>query len=68
MIQTGGTAMVRRSVLSPEAKLMLETAEAKRLAKARARITKMLAKKRGDLERMPLSGKAALAAIKAGKW
>jgi hypothetical protein len=60
--------MVRRSVLSPEAKLMLETAEAKRLAKARARITKMLAKKRGDLERMPLSGKAALAAIKAGKW
>jgi hypothetical protein len=47
---------------------MLEVAEAKRLAKSRARITKMLAKKRGDLAKMPLSGKAALAAIKAGKW
>jgi hypothetical protein len=48
--------MTRRSPLSPEAKI------------ARARIASMLAKKRGDLKRMPLSGKAALAAISAGKW
>jgi hypothetical protein len=34
--------------------------EAKRLAKARGRIAKMLAKKNGDTKRMPLSGRAAL--------
>jgi hypothetical protein len=60
--------MVRRSALSPEAKLMLDQAEARRKAKSRARIVLLLAKKRGDLKRMPLSGKAALRAIKAGKW
>jgi hypothetical protein len=47
---------------------MLEVAEAKRRAKARARIAKLLAKQRGDLTKMPLSGKAALAAIKSGRW
>jgi hypothetical protein len=60
--------MVRRSALSAEAKLMAAELEDKRRAKARARIAKLLAKKRGDLQKMPLSGKAALAAIKAGKW
>jgi hypothetical protein len=60
--------MVRRSALTPEAKLLLDQAEAKRLAKSRARIAKLLATKRGDTQRMPPSGKAALAAIKAGKW
>lgn len=33
-------------------------------AKARGRIDKMKAKQRGDLKRMPLTGKAALAAIR----
>jgi hypothetical protein len=60
--------MVRRSPLSAEAKLLADGLETKRRAKARARIAKLLAKQRGDLKRMPLSGKAALAAIRAGKW
>ncbi len=41
-------------------------AEEKRRAKARGRIAKMQAKRRGDLGRMPLQGKAALEAIKRG--
>ena len=60
--------MVRRSPLTPEAELIAIVLEQRRLAKARARIAKLLAKKRGDLKRMPLSGKAALAAISAGRW
>lgn len=35
-------------------------------AKARGRIEKLKAKQRGDLKRMPLEGKAALAAIREG--
>jgi hypothetical protein len=60
--------VVRRSPLSPEAALLLRGIEARRKAKAKGRIAKLHAKKRGDLKRMPLFGKAALAAIKAGKW
>jgi hypothetical protein len=60
--------MVRKSPLSPEATLLLQQIEARRKAKARARIAKLLAKRRGELKRMPLSGKAALAAIKTGTW
>jgi hypothetical protein len=60
--------MVRRSQLSAEAKLLQEQIENKRRAKSRARIAKMLAKKRGETTRMPLSGKAALAAIRNGRW
>jgi hypothetical protein len=60
--------MVRRSPLSAEAKLLVDAIEAKRLAKARARIAKLKAKQRGDLAKMPLSGRAALAAIRSGKW
>jgi hypothetical protein len=60
--------MVRHSPLSPEAKLLADEIETKRRAKSLARIAKLLAKQRGDLKRMPLSGKAALAAIKAGRW
>jgi hypothetical protein len=60
--------MIHRSPLSPEATLLLNQIEDRRRAKARARIAKLLAKKRGHLRRMPLSGKAALAAIKAGQW
>jgi hypothetical protein len=60
--------MTRRSPLSPEATLLLNAIEHKRLIKARARIARMLAKKRGDLRKMPLTGKAALKAIAAGAW
>jgi hypothetical protein len=60
--------MVRRSPLDDEAKALADDLEARRRAKSRARVAKMLAKKNGDTKRMPLSGKAALAAIKAGKW
>jgi hypothetical protein len=38
--------------------------EAKKTAKARGRIATMKAKKAGDLKKMPLTGKAALAAIR----
>ncbi len=41
-------------------------AEEKRKAKARGRIAKLKAKQRGDLSRMPLTGRAALDAIKRG--
>ena len=56
------------SPLTAEAMLLLNEIENKRKAKSRGRIAKLLAKKRGDLKRMPLSGKAASAAISAGKW
>jgi hypothetical protein len=60
--------MVRKSPLTAEALLLADQIETRRKAKARARIAKLLAKKRGDLRRMPLTGKAAMAAIKAGAW
>ena len=60
--------MVRRSPLTAEAKALADGVEAKRKAKSRARIAKLLAQQRGDLKKMPLSGKAALAAIKCGRW
>jgi hypothetical protein len=60
--------MTRCSPLSAEATLLLNQIEDRRRAKARGRIATMLAKKRGDLRQMPLSGRAALAAISAGKW
>ena len=47
---------------------MLEQAKVLKKLKSHARISKMLAKKNGDLRKMPLQGKAALAAIKTGKW
>jgi hypothetical protein len=60
--------MRHKTPLTSEATLLAKAIEDRSLAKSRARIAKMLAKKRGDLKRMPLSGKAALAAIAAGKW
>jgi hypothetical protein len=60
--------MVRHSPLTAEAKLLAEAIEAKRRAKSLARIAKLKAKQRGDLAKMPLTGKAALRAIKAGRW
>jgi hypothetical protein len=54
---------LRRKKLDDVAKQMIvEQAETKKL-KTRGRIEKMKAAKRGDLKKMPLSGKAALAAI-----
>jgi hypothetical protein len=63
-----GSHMVRKSPLSQEALLLAEQIEHRRLIKARTRITKLKAKKRGDLRKMPLTGKAAVKAIAAGAW
>jgi hypothetical protein len=60
--------VVRKSPLTPEAAMLLREIEARRKAKAKGRIATLLAKKRGELKRMPLSGKLALQAIAAGKW
>jgi hypothetical protein len=49
--------MTRKSPLTAEALLLAEIIEARRKAKAHARIAKLLAKKRGNLRKMPLSGK-----------
>ena len=56
------------SPLCAVGQLLLAEIEDRRRAKARGRISKLLAKKRDDLRKMPLTGKAALAAIAAGKW
>jgi len=54
---------LQRKKLDPVAEqIAAEQAETKKL-KARGRIEKMKAKRSGDLKKMPLSGKAALAAI-----
>jgi hypothetical protein len=63
-----GKHMTRKSPLTAEALLLAAQIETLRRAKSRARIAKLLAKMRGDLKRMPLSGKAALKAIAAGAW
>ena len=63
-----GNSMTRKSALTAEALLLADQIETRRKAKARARIARMLAKKRGDLKRMPLSGRAALRAIALGAW
>jgi hypothetical protein len=60
--------MTRKSPLTAEALLLAEQIETRRKAKARGRVATLLAKKRGDLCKMPLSGKAALKAIAAGTW
>ena len=60
--------MVRKSPLTAEDLEMLREIEDRRLAKSRARIAKLKAKQRGDLKRMPLSGRDALKAIRRGKW
>ena len=55
--------MQHKSPLTPEAKLLLDQITVRAKAKSRGRIPKLLAKKRGDLKRMPLTGRAALKAI-----
>ncbi len=59
---------MRKSPLSAVAELIAAELALKKRAKALARIANLLAKKRGDLKKMPLSGRMALKAIAAGKW
>lgn len=40
----------------------------RKLLKSRGRIAKMKAKRNGDLDRMPLTGRAALNAIRNRQW
>ena len=58
-------AFLQRKKLDPVAAEIAAEQEATKKAKARGRIEKMKAKQRGDLKKMPLTGKAALAAIRA---
>jgi hypothetical protein len=63
-LDTGIPAFLQRRKLDPVAEqIMADQAETKRL-KARGRIAKMKAKQSGETKRMPLTGKAALAAIR----
>lgn len=55
----------RKSDLEARVEIEVEQAN-RRLAKSRARIAKMKAKKAGDLKKMPLSGRAALDHIRNG--
>jgi hypothetical protein len=61
---TGIPAFLQRKKLDPVAEeIAAEQADLKK-RKAKGRIEKMKAKQRGDLKKMPLTGKAALAAIR----
>jgi hypothetical protein len=62
---TGIPAFLQRKKLDPVAEQIKADQEATKKAKARGRIDRMKAKQRGDLKKMPLTGKAALAAIRA---
>lgn len=55
---------LQRRKLDPVAKQIAAEQEATKKAKARGRIDKMKAKKSGETRKMPLTGKAALAAIR----
>jgi hypothetical protein len=57
-------AFLQRKKLDPAAAEIKAEQDATKKLKAKGRIEKMKAKQRGDLKRMPLSGKAALAAIR----
>jgi hypothetical protein len=64
-IDTAIPAFLQRKNPDPVAvQIIAEQTDLKK-RKARGRIDKMKAKQRGDLKRMPLTGKAALAAIRA---
>lgn len=68
VIDTEIPAFLRRekATLDPAATEILKEQEETKRKKARGRIEKMKAKQRGDLKKMPLSGKAALEAIRNG--
>ena len=55
---------LQRKKLDPVAAAIKLEQEEQKLAKSRGRIEKMKAKQRGDLSKMPLTGKAALDAIR----
>jgi hypothetical protein len=57
----------RQSSPSPVAEQIKAEIEEKKKAKARGRIATMKAKKSGETKRMPLTGKAALAAIRSAE-
>ena len=65
-VDNGIPDFLRRGIEADKAAQAAIKEEQEKLAKAKAkgRIEKMKAKQRGDLTKMPLSGKAALAAIK----
>jgi hypothetical protein len=56
----------RRTPRTPEAEQLAAEIEGKRVAKSRARIATLKADRAGERKRMPLEGKAALAAIRGG--
>lgn len=62
-IDTSIPSFLKRTPDPVAEQIKAEQAETKR-AKARGRIERMKAKQRGDLKKMPLTGKAALAAIR----
>lgn len=64
-IDTGIPTFLQRKKLDPVAEQIKAEQEATKKAKARGRIERMKAKRSGDLKKMPLTGKAALAAIRA---
>lgn len=56
--------VLRRTPLTPEAKAILAEQADRTRTKSRARIAKMKAKQNGDTKRMPLTGRAAIEAIR----
>ena len=58
------TFLRREKAPNPVAEQIKAEQEATKKQKARGRIEKMKAKQRGDLKKMPLSGKAALEHIR----
>jgi hypothetical protein len=64
-IDTSIPSFLQRKKPDPVVAEIRAEQEATKKAKARGRIAKMKAKQRGDLKKMPLTGKAALAAIRA---
>ena len=64
--QLGIPPFLQRAQPSPQAEAIKAEIAEKKKAKAKARIEKLKAKQRGDLKKMPLTGKAALEAIRNG--
>ena len=63
---SGIPEFLQRKKLDPVAEQIVAEQDAAKKAKAQGRIAKMKAKKAGDLNKMPLSGKAALDLIRNG--
>lgn len=65
-IDTSIPGFLQRKKLDPVAQEIADRQADTKRRKASGRIAKMKAKKSGELSKMPLTGKAALAAIRAG--